>query len=58
MKGNVSLTEKLLTGETIPCQKCREGTYIPLNPGAEVNHCFFCNRCDDKFHWDPYVEVT
>lgn len=52
-----SLIDKLINGEDVKCLKCSIGLYTPLNPYAETNHYYVCDKCKDTVHFDPVVDI-
>ena len=51
----LSLDTKYKDG--VRCSKCGEGILIPQNPKSEINHYFYCNKCDAKIHLEANVEI-
>lgn len=54
-KKRLTMTSK--EEDCVVCESCGEGIYIPLNPNAEINHAFTCNKCGDRFHFEANVIV-
>lgn len=51
------LIDRLISGEKVICLNCKIGIYKPLNPSADFNHYYICNKCGDIVHFDPVVNI-
>ena len=56
-KEDKTLIEKLITGESVICTKCKKGTYQSLVKDTKNSHDFICNKCNDHIHLVPNIVI-
>lgn len=59
---NSTSSRKILTmttkrSDNVACDRCSNGTMIPVNENAKLNHCFKCSHCGTRVNFDTIVDI-
>lgn len=52
-----SVLEKLQGGETVICEECGKGRYLPFNQNYHKNRWFRCDNCGSTLHFEPNITI-
>lgn len=57
--GNKSLIERLMRGESVECEECHAGIFLPFNTTPDKAHCFYCSneKCNCRYNLDPVIDI-
>ena len=54
---NKPLYERLTSGEEVICEECGKGYLMPFNTIPQKAHCFICSNCNNRYCWEPFVDI-
>ncbi len=54
-----SILERLRSGESVLCEICKKGFYIPYNTTPDKAHSFNCSNsdCNNRINIDAIIDI-